>query len=614
MKNDDSSFIKKHFEKLLLAGAAVFLVAVGVMFFTNTLGNPFAVEVRGSDVAPDEVVTLLDSEANRLDNKLDTADPIGPLPPIPNYSENYVNRRALPVASDEPLPVPFNDTSYALIDAEAITIDLPRLYVPPVPLPDGLVAAQYAFVLNEGQVERNEVLRGLRQQIGEQRPPDFAMVSVQGFWDQSGWEAELLDNHRQPGFEDAPLPPEVYEGKTFPVGVFLLRQTLNPATGTWGAYDEGGQFVEDAVTQCPPLPDAYQAAIGTDYRFNESETTPEQFLEFLSLPDLLALTTQPNVPPLANGDIWQPPGLVPDPELVRREAEAAEPDARQLAREERARELEERRRAQREQRLAREAGGGRPGRGGFDGELEMQREMERQMRDAMRRQGVARRDAMEGAGMMPGGMPGAIPGGLPAGPQEINVPVGSILVWGHDLTARPGQTYRYKLIVNAVNPLFGFARLPPEQLDMSRTQPAVGPGEELLANAPWSDPVKVEPMLEFFVTGGRAGQPATVEVFRRHDGRWHTETFQPAPGDLIGAADVNGQINMDTGAVVVDILTERDEQNTEINSLLLVDQAGNMQVRNINADRSSDRRKELKARIDDQRLAANNPDPDARRP
>ncbi|MEM6551546.1 MAG: hypothetical protein AAF750_05415 [Planctomycetota bacterium] len=616
MKNDDSSFIKKHFEKLLLAGAALFLVVIGAMFFTDTLGNPFAVEVRGSAAAPDEVIEILDREGKNLNTRLQTADPIGPEPPvIPNYSEEFVGRVSAPVASDEPLPVPIGDTSYALIDAEAITIDLPRLYVPPVPLPDGMVAEQYSFVLDEGNVPDNQVLLELRGQIGEQRPPDFAMVSVRGFWDQEGWIAELGKTHRVPGFDEAPLTVEIFGTKTFPVGVLLIRQTLDPATGTWGARTNGGEFVEGAVTQCPPLPDIFQAAVSVDDRFTDPLTPIEEFIEFLSLPDLLAVTTQPTVPPLAHGDTWHPPGTMPDlPALAGGGAAAPELDQRAIARE---RLREERLRRERDQALRAERGAergvgqaganaptARPGQG-----LDRRRERDTARAAAEReREALLRRRAMEEAGMPQGipGMPGGIPGGGPAGPRDIVAPAGSITVWGHDLIARPGQTYRYKLVVNAINPLFGFNRLPPEQQDMARRQIAVGPGEELLANAPWSEPVKVEPMLEFFVTGGRAGQPATVEVFRRHDGRWHTETFQPAPGDLIGAADVQGQINMDTGSVVVDILSEKDDQGTEINSLLLVDQAGNMQVRDIRADRSSDRRKELKSRIENQQLAAGN--------
>ncbi|MEM1210970.1 MAG: hypothetical protein AAGI68_01600 [Planctomycetota bacterium] len=586
MKNDDSSLLKKHFEKLLLAGATLFLVVVAAMFFTDTLGNPFAVEVSGQDRSPADVVALLDTQSSQLSARIKTADPIGPPPNIPDYSQDFADRRTSPVASDEPLPVPIHDTSYALIDAEAITIDLPLLYVPPVPLPEAMVADQYAFVLDEGSVNRNDVLLALRRQIGEQRPPDFAMVSVRGFWDQEGWIAELDKTHRVPGYEEAPLTPEIYGDKTFPVGVYLLRQTLDPATGTWGAPNAQGVFTEGGVTRCPPLPNAYQAMLAVNDRPTGSD--PDQFLEFLQLPELRAITVTPDLPPLAHGDIWFPPGAAPQPAAPEPDMPLGfEPPPGQRDDRLRRGELQRLEREERRRQLRDEG----PPRSGSRAELDRQRRerlaLERQRGfDAAAMPNNARR--------------------LPDVPLEIVAPAGSIIVWAHDLTARPGQTYRYKLAVNAINPLFGFARLPPEQIDMAQNQPAVGPGEEQLANAPWGPPVAVEPMLEFFVTGGRAGQPATVEVYRRHDGRWHTETFQPAPGDLIGAADVQGQINMDTGAVVVDILSERDDQGTEINSLLLVDETGLMQVRNINADRRSDRRTELKSRIENQQLAANN--------
>lgn len=128
-------------------------------------------------------------------------------------------------------------------------------------------------------------------------------------------------------------------------------------------------------------------------------------------------------------------------------------------------------------------------------------------------------------------------------------------VWAHDLTVVPGKTYRYRLRVRMLNPLFQRDGLAPEQKEVMWG---------LLGNdsdpSPWSEPVVIEPRVRFFVIAAsdQSGQ-ATVEVYRMHNGVRRSHTFKVGPGDPIGGTvevDEGQQalsVDMGVGALAVDV-------------------------------------------------------------
>lgn len=135
-------------------------------------------------------------------------------------------------------------------------------------------------------------------------------------------------------------------------------------------------------------------------------------------------------------------------------------------------------------------------------------------------------------------------------------------VWAHDLTVEPGKTYRYRLVVSVLNPLFQQERVPDEQREQYYDRIALGPDEQTLAAAPWTDPVHVAPEYHFFLVGGSAeNETAEVEVWRIYDGQWRRGEFTIRPGDRIaGSTQIDTptgrmQLDLEVDAVLVDLMS-----------------------------------------------------------
>ncbi|MCA9293975.1 MAG: hypothetical protein KDA20_09190 [Phycisphaerales bacterium] len=115
----------------------------------------------------------------------------------------------------------------------------------------------------------------------------------------------------------------------------------------------------------------------------------------------------------------------------------------------------------------------------------------------------------------------------------------TITLWGHDITAQPGETYRYALRVQVTNPLFGKADQVPAAQAAQTTAP-------VLTSEPtnWSPPINVPRQSMYFVTSGSDGgglasigdrTTATIEVFRFYYGYWRMAELSLAPGEPVEA-------------------------------------------------------------------------------
>jgi hypothetical protein len=139
-----------------------------------------------------------------------------------------------------------------------------------------------------------------------------------------------------------------------------------------------------------------------------------------------------------------------------------------------------------------------------------------------------------------------------------------ITLWAHDLTAEPGQTYQYAIRLKFRNPLFGNAA-------------SVAEGQQDLASratisselSPWSEPLQVPRMSEYFVVGanegglgimGSSSPSVTIEAFRFFYGAWRQQTQRLNIGDtVIATVDLGNQefpefvLSLDsTGQVTLD--------------------------------------------------------------
>jgi hypothetical protein len=130
-----------------------------------------------------------------------------------------------------------------------------------------------------------------------------------------------------------------------------------------------------------------------------------------------------------------------------------------------------------------------------------------------------------------------------------------VKIWAHDLTVKPGKTYRYLMIVSVLDRLFHSNEVSREQYQeyFNKLSLSSPPSE-------WSEPVKVDPSVYFFLTGQDAARrQATVDVFHIFNGVWARQSFQVKAGDPIGGTvslpykDQTQAVDMHTNAVVVDI-------------------------------------------------------------
>lgn len=127
----------------------------------------------------------------------------------------------------------------------------------------------------------------------------------------------------------------------------------------------------------------------------------------------------------------------------------------------------------------------------------------------------------------------------------------SVDLWASDLTVEPGKTYRYRMRVRIINPLFRRSEPPEEQRKKHFDQ--------FLVEGAWSDwtkPVAVPRKFYYFFTGAGVGPTqATVEVWKFFDGKWRSAEFRLKPGDAVGETRVADRIDVEfsTGASVVDV-------------------------------------------------------------
>jgi hypothetical protein len=160
-----------------------------------------------------------------------------------------------------------------------------------------------------------------------------------------------------------------------------------------------------------------------------------------------------------------------------------------------------------------------------------------------------------------GGYPGEAPyGGAPGVGQPQEPESRKIKVWAHDLSIKPGKTYRYRVVVSVLNPLHRRPRIADAQRAENFHKLSLGPDPQELQASPWSEPVQVDFKSYFFMVKGSVAS-ARVEVWRVYDGKWIDQEFDVRPGDPIGhvtqkqlQSGIQQSLDMNVGMIVVDLV------------------------------------------------------------
>ena len=181
--------------------------------------------------------------------------------------------------------------------------------------------------------------------------------------------------------------------------------------------------------------------------------------------------------------------------------------------------------------------------------------------------------------------------------------------WAHDITAKPGRTYRYRLAVKVLNPLFRESQVPKQQKEENYNRLQI-----TSAFSEWSEHVEVERNTHFyFVEASPQKGTAQIEIYTIFNGRRLRRDFSPKPGDMIGnvveLSDEGFQrpVNLGIDAMLVDVqfdVPARGGLKATTHRIICLDAAtGQMFERTIQDDGQHQYRLKLKHEADRQQVA-----------
>lgn len=590
MSLKEPSFIQKHIEKLIMAVAVVFSVVILANFF---LLAPFNVDINRQNVSPDQAISLVEREAQRLKNSFANSKIPEEKTRVPQWSDIFVNRYEVSPGGNLELAAVVSYPGLNLDILGSVDPNKPReYYLPGVPIVMDLKAkGGHAVYAASGDTAYD---RAIYQIIGNQTPRDFRYISVSGDLDLDQWTERLLAAP-----DDKRIPSRLWRERMAVAGVFLQRQTLDPNSDTW---------TDTTIVATLPGQIAY----------GNPEREPREYSDFevrdhlLLIADNQQVITRMPFVNTAGGLPWTAPGtqgfsLTADQQeqytQIQGEIKEIDDDIRRLSRQlgldreltdgtpsndiappgsesqppreqrkpkreltEREKEAMAKRRAEYDQLLAQRD------------QLVAQKNVLLGIKNQDSLINATSRDQLFG---IEGGMsidaidnmappvPQALgPDGLPMpGPEEqgeeVEVPRKILNVWAHDLTVEPGKTYRYRMFVTLLNPLFRITGISEEQMQENMNRIAIGPSMTEFAASPWTTPVTLDPAFRYFLVG-RSGQGGTLQgrfsVWTIYDGLWRNAEFLERPGDPIGGTQSIStnfgevQIDMSAGEIVIDLV------------------------------------------------------------
>jgi len=590
MKNINS--IELHIEKLILALAGVFFLAV---IWTYVLGSPYTVTIGNEQgIGPDEVEKKIIDQVRLLDQL------IGPgtrstLPemPVPSYTSAFrdrVSRVSLPVRQFDPLSWPGLDHTFGpglgpKRGSGATTIPPPP---PPIRVqanpgfglladdqrlaqyfnsPDNQVWEGQGQVRNGGQLAKAySLLTGLGS---DNEPRDFRYVTVAALYDEGAWRRQLLSTRGS-------IPEEWWSGSISLTDVVLERQAYDPGKGQWGP-----------VTIIAPLPGMLS------FRDPPQTWTREQSRKAVRLiQEEQERILRPDFVPMPDAVRWTRPDVVveeltgEDHNTVNRLTREIEQIQARLGQAKRGREVVgSSSAATRGRSIFDVESSGNPTVGPPNRSAQIAA-MKKVLADKTRQRDTLRSQV-------------ALASKQAAGPKPDTDHAAAASpwwpIWAHDLTCQPGVTYRYRLRASVLNPLFQRSQLEDKQ-NFNKLALDSQPSE-------WTDPITIEPEYRFFFVGGSGGEhEGTVEVWRVFYGRPRVGEFRVKPGDPIGQTTLipvdatTAKVDMDINAVVVDLIDVRSSKDIDARTtrMLYLDlKTGRIEHRTIELDRQSPERARL---------------------
>ena len=589
MKMKNIKFIEKHIEKIVLAIAGVFFLSA-LWFFVF---NSFSLEISSSGgkkrVSVMEVETEIRGVAKKLDAALkDSKSPLKQLA-IQPYAQQFTARQGRAVIEHKAYSMPLGEGGLRQSDIE-IDVGGHRQFQMAQPVAPQELKVKYGQAVLQVPDQMLEEIRRRYDDDAHERddlpsqalaeyaalgtqtsPRDVNYVSVEAEFDMSHWVAQLQSSPRANRVHDG-----WWRSRQLLTDVVLERQSRDVRSGQWA---------DDVVVA--PLPDALSFRHMYDQTFNwDHQDISDRLNQIQHAQDQIA---RPRFAPITDSLVWLPPGevrddLTPTQQRELRDIlngiESLERRRINLRRRLDSRQLKpkvatpvkryDRNSSQRLKNPTQERQGASGPNALVSGKG---REDIRKLEDQLKEIEFDLEEQRSKKGELLGeNMPHSnLSGGDLVAPSDVKDNAYKIGVWAHDLTVEPGITYRYRLRVRVLNPLFRQQRLTERQKSEHYNRLSLDSHATV-----WSKPVHIDPRLQFFVVGAdRSMRQATVEVYCMFNGQRQVEAFKVAPGDTIGGTvhwPLNGElqaVNMQIDALVVDVGTSTRLGSMGDNAVLL---------------------------------------------
>ncbi|MGD1915038.1 MAG: hypothetical protein ACFCBV_02455 [Phycisphaerales bacterium] len=529
MKLKGVGFFEAHIEKLLLGLMVAVAAGVVVLQFA---GSPNAVNVGNQTLPPERAFDPVEQRARDIRGRMTAVDVDVPVIDGRNEALAGLEDRVTERVSVRPSVMAFGkpaEIDDALLEGQADDVEYAMI---DPPAPGAAVAASYAATIDPALLIDNEDLAAI---VGPSQPFDIVTVTIETTYDGTALEEAF----RTAGEGELRSLPFNWVNGVEALGLQLERQE-QLSDGSWG-----NTTIIEGLPGTPSLTqvlrqDAADGVLGRDQLASDAR------LAFEEAPDF----RRPLPVRTIAGPEWQPPTVM-KAELASFGGVDGQGQAQRLFNQ-RSSQLALRANVERRGNESRgdqgDRGGRgrpeRPGRGGRDDDddepLDRRAQaIERQLAEIDRQ--LERIDAqMIELGYDPEtGLPVETSGFTDDTVDARLLEETEARLWAHDLTAKPGATYRYRTRLAINNPMFGR-----EAVLIEAQRPMAADPVLLSEPSAWSEPLVVAPTTAFFLASasdGRGGalgpsEPtASVEVFTFYYGYYRRATLTLRPGDIVVA-------------------------------------------------------------------------------
>ncbi len=555
MKNKAMEFAERHVEKALLAIGVIFM---GWIAYHNFVGSPNSVRLdngTGPMVAPSQVGSKISQGVDRLWQQVKQAEKIS-FHHI--HRENYVVR--LQLSQENPLSHTLMAMSTARFAPMNATIESTGMqHIRGMVFRAPQVPALQAPAAIQG--------RGVAE-LSSTKTKDVVWVKLAGIFPTKKW-IESMASRVGLMHNEEPLPA-VYRPAIF-YRVQVRRETLQP-DGSWGPW----QNVKGTYLQ--PLPSVDMTSLGANGRIEARSAistaqqqitdpafyTLEEIHQRISVP-APTQNTPPPVQPQGGGEPGGPPGFIP-PNAFNGNGGLNPANFQRILREQQRRMLEQQQRAQAAQQRAL---------------AEQQARLEQQA-------------AASGAPAPFNNFNGIQPpnglGGETAPTQNADVSLRF-----YDTSVTPGETYRYEMRVELVNPVYkvGFHLTDPSIVDRP------------FLTGPWSAPskrVRVSANLYFYLISSQIfNNQVDFRIFKWVHGVWAVTSEYVSPGQPIGNKQSIPMVDPKTGNLVPTVINfnthyQLVDASTAANgsiNVVVLSPDGQLDIRNSEVDATDPQQRKL---------------------